>query len=224
MSNLLDEMLAEFPENYETHADSNNYKMLKLVAKGSEDNRGLYDTIQRFWDVDQASGVGLDRLGKEEGLSRGGYDEETYRRLIKVQYVVNMSDGSIEDINTILRAYMGKDFLYQQEGWDSDFEEPAAIMVNIRNSTQSFPVELMNTIKPNAVAFYIVANQLFEWFKLYARSYTVEVKYPTTGRFRTAPMSGAKADWPYLVRTRSYPLEITYKRCGNFRAGQEVNR
>lgn|GEM_PF-1994336 len=222
MSNLLDEILAELPENYETAEGSNNYKLLKLVAKGSEDSRELYDTIQRFWDVDEASGVGLDRLGKEEGLSRGGYDEETYRRLIKVQYVVNMSDGSIEDVNTILRAYMGKDFLYQQEGWDSDFEEPAAIMVNIRNSTQSFPVELMNTIKPNAVAFYIVANQLFEWLKLYARSYTFLVKYPITGRARTAPMAGASATWPWFVRARSYTFAVNYPRCGVARTGGKV--
>lgn len=224
MPNILDEILAELPENYRTDEESNNYRLLALAAKGSEDTRALYDTIQRFWDVDQASGIGLDRLGKEEGISRGSYDEETYRRLIKVQYVVNMSDGSIEDINTILRAYMGDNFLYQQEGWCSDFEEPAAIMVNIANKTESFPVELMQKIKPNAVAFYIVANQLFEWFKLYARSYTLEVKYPITGRFRTAPMPGASAEWPYVLSAHAYQFNVDYKRCGRFRAGQGVVR
>ncbi|QTD40621.1 hypothetical protein [Sporosarcina sp. Te-1] len=119
----LDLLLKRLPSHYNKSTDSNNYKALSLVAKHIEANGNLYKTIQKFWDVDQAEGAGLDRLGKDEGISRGSFDDETYSKMIKIQYIVNMSEGDIESLNAILTAYMGDGFVNIEEGWNSFLRE-----------------------------------------------------------------------------------------------------
>jgi hypothetical protein len=151
LSNALDTLLSRLPGHFETSQDSNNYKLLSLVAKQSEDNQALHDTIIRFWDVDQSEGVGLDRLGKDEGISRGSYDDETYRKLIKIQYIINLSEGDRESINAILRAYLGEEFLFVEEGWNSTFNEPASILVNVKRLKEDFPYNLLKRIKATGV-------------------------------------------------------------------------
>ncbi|MBU5214346.1 DUF2612 domain-containing protein [Heyndrickxia oleronia] len=219
MSEALDLLLSRLPGHFKKDKDSNNYKLLSLVAKESEDNQLLADTIQKFWDVDHSEGTGLDRLGKDEGLSRGSYDDETYRKLIKIQYVVNLSEGDRESINTILRAYMGDHFLSIQEGWESIFDEPASMLINLSNKVESFPYSLMDRIKPTGVSVYTMVSELVNYLKLSGRAYTFLVNYRVTNRFKTAPVPGAKIDIPLVLSANSYTFNVNYKRCGAFRTG-----
>lgn len=151
-----EELLKRLPSHYAKDPDSNNYKAFSLVARGIQENEELYATIRKYWDVDQAEGKGLDRLGKDEGISRGSYDDETYRKMIKIQYLVNMSEGDIEAINTILTAYMGEDFLGLEEGWTSRYKEPASLVIEAIPSSTDFPLDLMQRIKAAGVGFKVV--------------------------------------------------------------------
>jgi hypothetical protein len=154
-------LLDRLPSHFNKSEDSNNYKLLSIVARQSEDNTALYRAIQRFWDVDQTEGIGLDRLGKDEGINRGSYDDETYRKMIKIQYIVNLSEGDIESINTILRAYMGDGFLNVEEGWNTSFKEPASIVFNV-TKVKDFPFALINKIKPAGVGAIVSAKKVME--------------------------------------------------------------
>lgn len=149
-------LLDRLPSHFKKSVDSNNYKLLSIIARQSEDNTALYNAIQRFWDVDQAEGIGLDRLGKDEGISRGSYDDDTYRKLIKVQYIVNLSEGDIESINAVLRAYMGDDFIGIREGWNSRYQEPASFIVEMLPSINETPFQLINKMKAVAVKVFFV--------------------------------------------------------------------
>lgn len=161
MSEQLQVLLDRLPGHFQKEKESNNYKLLSLIAKESEDNKLLYDTIQKFWDVDQSEGVGLDRLGKDEGLSRGSYNDEKYRKMIKIQYVINLSEGDIESINAILRAYLGDSFLYIEEGWEK-YNEPASFYVNVSNLKEDFPYLLLRRIKPAGVAANVTLRKELE--------------------------------------------------------------
>ena len=79
MSNRLDSLLTRMPSHFAKDKESNNYKLLSLIAQGSEETRTVYDTMLKFWDVDQSEGVGLDRLGKDEGIACGSGDDTEYR-------------------------------------------------------------------------------------------------------------------------------------------------
>lgn len=69
LQTLLDRMPRQYPKNEE----SNNYKLLKIIAENGVENLAIQQTILKYWDVDQSEGYGLDRLGKDEGISRGGW-------------------------------------------------------------------------------------------------------------------------------------------------------
>lgn len=165
MSNRLDTLLELMPRHFAHDSDSNNYRLLKIIAQHSEDNRALYDTVLKYWDVDQAEGQSLDRLGKDEGISRGGWDDEEYRKMIKIQCIVNLSEGDIDTINLILDAYMGKDFIGIQEMWNDPRQpEPAALKAKSNFDTDTVPKGLLKRIKPAGVRAYWV-SYIFEQIK-----------------------------------------------------------
>lgn len=154
----LETLLRRLPSHFAKSPDSNNYKALSLVAKHIDDEEKLFSTIQKYWDVDQAEGIGLDRLGKDEGISRGSYDDEMYRKMIKIQYIINISNGEIESINAILTAYLEDAFLYIEEGWELH-NEPASFFINVSSLKQDFPYPLLQAIKAAGVAAKVTLQQ-----------------------------------------------------------------
>lgn len=152
-------LLNRLPSHFNKQITSNNYKALSLVADYIDDSEALYATIQSFWDVDQAVGVGLDRLGKDEGISRGSYDDETYRKFIKIEYIINVSDGNIEVMNTILDAYLEDNFLGIDEGWNRYLGEPASVVVNVNQVYEDLPYNLLKRIKPAGVKISVATQR-----------------------------------------------------------------
>jgi hypothetical protein len=53
--------------------------------------------------IDGASGVQLDGLGQIVGIARQGLEDDPYRSLIRAYIKVNISGGTIEDMNEIVR-------------------------------------------------------------------------------------------------------------------------
>jgi hypothetical protein len=146
----VDDLLQRLPAHFNKEKGSNNYKLLTIIAEQSEENERLYDAVIKFWDVDQSEGMGLDRLGKDEGIHRGSYDDETYRKMIKIQYIINLSEGDITSINAILRAYLGESYLFTEEGW-VQHNEPASFYVNVSSIGKEFPFALLKRIKSAGV-------------------------------------------------------------------------
>lgn len=212
----VDTLLKRLPSHFKRTQDSNNYKTLSLVAKFIEDNEQLYETIQKFWDVDKAEGIGLDRLGKDEGISRGSYDDETYRKMIKVQYIVNMSEAENESLNAILTAYMGDGFVGIEEGWDSFLREPASMIINVSKDAEEIPYNLMKRVKGAGVRIYYAAliDQIIA--TIYPKQYTFPVPYPTTGTFYTAPINGVADKVTVEAESKSYNYQVPYQVTGTF--------
>lgn len=205
------------PRQYARDEDSNNYKLLKIIASNSVENLAIQQTILKYWDVDQAEGYGLDRLGKDEGISRGSWDDEEYRKMIKIQCLLNLSEGDIETMNQIMDAYMGHDFIGFEEGW-REFE-PATLLLNVRASAKTIPDSLIKKIKVAGVGIYIFLNELNEFLILHGGTYAWQINHKICGRFKTARTHGALGNEVLIVSNNAYGFIMNNRVCGRFRAG-----
>ena len=208
--NNLEKLLDRLPALFQKDETSNNYKVLSLVAGQSDELQLTHDTIQKFWDVDQAEGYGLDRLGKDEGIRRGGYDDEMYRKMIKIQYVVNLSDGDLETMSLILKAYMGNGFGGLEEGWNSDFGEPASFLVRLNDGADYFPSDLIKRIKPAGVGYYLLFDAIKGNIEISATFKRWKFPYPICGIAKCAPIFGKNIQADLTVNTDSINVNLPY--------------
>lgn len=181
MSNRLDVLLTRMPSHFAKNEDSNNYKLLSLIAEGSEETRAVYETMLKFWDVDQSEGVGLDRLGKDEGISRGGWDDEEYRKMIKIQCILNMSNGDIPTMTTIFDVYFGDNFVSVEDAWSSDFKREAAIVITMRNNLAAYNADLVRRVKSAGVAVILNAFAFESAIFLIDTTYHYPIYFKVTG-------------------------------------------
>lgn len=208
--NNLEKLLDRLPALFQKDETSNNYKVLSLVAGQSDELQLTHDTIQKFWDVDQAEGYGLDRLGKDEGIRRGGYDDEMYRKMIKIQYVVNLSDGDLETMSLILKAYMEEGFGGIEEGWDSDFGEPASFLVHLNDGADYFPSDLIKRIKPAGVGYYLLFDAIKGNIEISAAFKRWKFPYPICGIAKCAPILGKNNQAYLTINPNSINVNLPY--------------
>lgn len=208
--NNLEKLLDRLPALFQKDETSNNYKVLSLVAGQSDELQLTHDTIQKFWDVDQAEGYGLDRLGKDEGIRRGGYDDEMYRKMIKIQYVVNLSDGDLETMSLILKAYMEEGFGGIEEGWDSDFGEPASFLVHLNDGADYFPSDLIKRIKPAGVGYYLLFDAIKGNIEISATFKRWKFPYPICGIAKCAPILGKNIQADLTINPNSINVNLPY--------------
>lgn len=224
--NNLEKLLDRLPALFQKDETSNNYKVLSLVAGQSDELQLTHDTIQKFWDVDQAEGYGLDRLGKDEGIRRGGYDDEMYRKMIKIQYVVNLSDGDLETMSLILKAYMEEGFGGIEEGWDSDFGEPASFLVHLNDGADYFPSDLIKRIKPAGVGYYLLFDAIKGNIEISATFKRWKFPYPICGIAKCAPILGKNIQADLTINPNSInvnpPYPITNRKEMDKRLGKET--
>lgn len=186
----LQTLLDRLPRLYAQDEDSNNYKLMKIVASATDETRVVYDTIQKFWDIDRSEGIGLDRLGKDEGISRGGWDDEEYRKMIKIQCVINLSEGDIPTMNLILDTYMEGDFIGFQDAFHTVFEEPAAIVGHVKINAPSPPSSLIKRLKSAGVRLYWMRTFDVQKLILSHFVYRYPIYYHKCGELVTAPILG----------------------------------
>ncbi|KOY81584.1 hypothetical protein I6G82_08295 [Lysinibacillus macroides] len=213
----LQTLLERMPRQFTRAEDSNNYKLLKIIAENGVENLAIQQTILKYWDVDQAEGYRLDRLGKDEGISRGGWEDEEYRKMIKIQCILNLSEGDLETMNQIMDAYMGNDFIGFEEGW-REFE-PATLLLNVRASAKIVPLDLVKRMKTAGVGIYIILNELNEFLLLYAGTYAWDFSNRICGRFKTASKPAVIGKEQLSIRDQSYAFLVSARVCGRFRAG-----
>lgn len=198
----LDVLLNRLPALFDKEETSNNYKILSLIAKQGDELQELHGIIKKFWNVDTSEGYGLDRLGKDEGIKRGRYDDETYRKMIKIQYVVNLSDGDLETMSSILKAYMEEGFGGIEEGWDSDFGEPASFIVRVNDGADYFPSDLIKRIKPAGVGYYLLFDAIKGNIEISATFRRWKFPYPICGIAKCAPILGKNIQADFTISTK----------------------
>lgn len=124
-------MIKRITDNYNRSENSNISKMMKLAAHHIQENEELLNRIHDWRDIDQAEGVTLDYIGRNIGQDRIGFDDATYRFLLKSRIIRNNSDGSIPSILRFVSLILGveKKFVKIQEKWIKD--NPVGIHIEI---------------------------------------------------------------------------------------------
>jgi hypothetical protein len=88
---------------------------LKLATFG---DRGLGEVddqtlgLKDQWDIDQAKGHFLDRIGKLLDERRNGNPDEYYRILLKLRTILNTNDGSIPDIIKAVKFFYSSEIVH----------------------------------------------------------------------------------------------------------------
>mgnify|MGYP000394372859 CR=1 FL=1 len=123
---MADRMTERLPDLYDKSDDSNVNKLFRILSSEIDEVNGVVEKAKDWRDVDQMKGEALDRLGDMLGTDRQGRDDFHYRRIIKLQIVINQSKGNIETINEVANTLLGNSYLELEENW---FSEPASFFI-----------------------------------------------------------------------------------------------
>ncbi|HFJ9472620.1 TPA: DUF2612 domain-containing protein [Bacillus paranthracis] len=128
---MYQKLIKRITDNYRRDDNSNVSKMMKLAAHHIQENEDLLNKIHDWRDIDQAEGVTLDYLGRNIGQDRMGFDDDTFRGLIKARIIRNNSDGTIPTILRFLSFILGveKQHIRIKEKWKSG--EPVGLHIEI---------------------------------------------------------------------------------------------
>jgi len=122
MSNV--QLIEKLPDSiYAVEQGSNNRKLWNMFAVRLDELDKVFGDIQLLTDPVINSGVQLDLLGKILRCFRKGQSDLKYLKYLLVSMRKYQSSGSISDLNEILNALLGDDFLYIKDMNESDIYE-----------------------------------------------------------------------------------------------------
>lgn len=147
------------PDVYSKKLTGNIEKIYRLASDGLEEVRTTFETIDRYQDIDEARGAGLERLGRDVLQARDQMDDATYRLMIKTKIRSDLSAGDIETIIEISKVLLGDSLLRIQEMWcvtgHPSAGEPAALLILLdRKALRQIPYQALKRVVAGGVKLY----------------------------------------------------------------------
>lgn len=78
--------------------------LLQLFTEQVQELEDLFFALYAERQIDTAQGAQLDQLGAIAGARRDGLDDETYRRVIRVQQIANQAAGRPEELLEVAKV------------------------------------------------------------------------------------------------------------------------
>lgn len=131
-------LVKRLTSNYRRDPTSNIGKLLSVIDLEIASIKAVFEKIELYRRIDNATGVTLDNIGKNVLQERGAMDDVTYRLYLKTKIRANLSGGQIETLNDVLSVLLGDNFLFIREVWNDPTygNEPAAIEIQYVNFFQ----------------------------------------------------------------------------------------
>jgi hypothetical protein len=107
-------------------------KLAKLGNKGLADIDGQIISLKNQWDLDNAKGHALDRLGKLLVEGRNANPDEIYRMFLRLRTMLNTADGTVNDIIKIVK------FIYASREIKITPDYPAALVIEYDGNEQEY--------------------------------------------------------------------------------------
>lgn len=82
-------------------------ELLKIYLEEFQEIEDVLIDIVNQQDVDQAVGFQLDIIGEHVAILREGRDDTEYRKAIKIQKIINASQGQFETVLQLWRTLLG---------------------------------------------------------------------------------------------------------------------
>ncbi|WP_341778587.1 hypothetical protein [Levilactobacillus sp. HBUAS70063] len=157
-------MLNEYPAALNNAADSNNAKLLSILADDMVSLQELVDQINLWRDITNAKGGWLDKIGTDWGVARNGFDDDFYRFMIRTKQLQRQVDGSYNSIIKLIAESLGAN--YSEINVTPVKDEPNAIEVtNIPAEyidSQRKEAMVLSRIRGSVVAGVRVASVQFQ--------------------------------------------------------------
>ena len=123
----LTDLLNELPAALSNGPDSNNAKLLSVLADDMVDMQELIDQVNLWRDITNAKGGWLDKIGTDWGVARNGFDDDFYRFMIRTKQLQRQVDGSYNSIIKLIAESLGAN--YSEINVTPVKDEPNAIEV-----------------------------------------------------------------------------------------------
>jgi len=106
----LTDLLNELPAALSNGPDSNNAKLLSVLADDMVDMQELIDQVNLWRDITNAKGGWLDKIGTDWGVARNGFDDDFYRFMIRTKQLQRQVDGSYNSIIKLIAESLGANY------------------------------------------------------------------------------------------------------------------
>lgn len=106
----LTDMLNELPAALNNNVDSNNAKLLSILADDMVSMQELVDQINLWRDISNAKGGWLDKIGADWGVARNGFDDDFYRFMIRTKQLQRQTDGTYNGIIKLVAESLGASY------------------------------------------------------------------------------------------------------------------
>lgn len=143
---MWNKVLNRLPDNYKGLGQDNIKKLHQVIYSELEEAKRTLELVRLSHDLDKATGKSLDYIGANVMQSRRpNEDDDTYRLMIKVKAISNLSKGDINTINQVAKALFGDKFVNVKETWGlPEYKnEPAALVLNIIPGPADLPSDII---------------------------------------------------------------------------------
>lgn len=160
----LTDLLNELPAALSNGPDSNNAKLLSVLADDMVDMQELIDQVNLWRDIMNAKGGWLDKIGTDWGVARNGFDDDFYRFMIRTKQLQRQVDGSYNSIIKLIAESLGAN--YSEINVEPAKDESQAIQVtNIPAKyidSQRKEAMVLDRVRSSVVAGVRVATVRFQ--------------------------------------------------------------
>ncbi|ASN70244.1 hypothetical protein 10F3_59 [uncultured Caudovirales phage] len=152
---MIKDLISKLTDAFQKDEKSNIGKLFLIVDEQLTAARKTLTTAEKWRDIDNAKGRGLDLIGDNVAQNRGRATDEIYRVLIRGKVARNISDGTtnriIEALAKTLNCAYEEINIYTVK--EDNEDEPAAIIV------KKAPLEALNKVGMSATQFSSIVQK-----------------------------------------------------------------
>ncbi|MEH7651205.1 hypothetical protein [Bacillus safensis] len=152
---MIKDLINRLTDAFQKDEKSNIGKLFLIVDEQLTAVRKTLTTAEKWRDIDNAKGHGLDLIGDNVAQNRGRATDEIYRVLIRGKVARNISDGTtnriIEALAKTLNCAYEEINIYTVK--EDNEDEPAAIIV------KKAPLEALNKVGMSATQFSSIVQK-----------------------------------------------------------------
>lgn len=152
---MIKDLVSKLTDAFQKDEKSNIGKLFLIVDEQLTAARKTLTTAEKWCDIDNAKGRGLDLIGDNVAQNRGRATDEIYRVLIRGKVARNISDGTtnriIEALAKTLNCAYEEINIYTMK--EDNEDEPTAIIV------KKAPLEALNKIGMSATQFSSIVQK-----------------------------------------------------------------
>lgn len=113
-------LIAKLPDFYDKSATSNNAKILEVIAEAMQDALDALQTVLDLTNLDNATGINLDRFGRNYGVLRNGLTDDELRILINAKRAGGAGGNSVNTILAWIKLQVPNTTPHLVELWSPD--------------------------------------------------------------------------------------------------------